>query len=56
MFINNSRHMTKMAVMPKYGIKKIFFSGTAERIAMKLDMRVLHCVYKSRTCDDIDKF
>ena len=33
-------HLTKMAVMPIYGknLKKIFFSGTARQVALKLSM------------------
>ena len=38
--INKPGHMTKMAAMPIYGKNpsKIFFAGTAEPIAMKIDM------------------
>ena len=40
MNINNQGHMTKMAAMPLQGRipSKIFFSGTAKPIAMKIDM------------------
>ena len=40
MNINELGHMTKMATMPIYGknASKIFFAGTAEPIATKLDM------------------
>ena len=40
MFINNPGHMTKMDAMPIYDKKalKIFFSGTAGPISMKLGM------------------
>ena len=53
MFINKPGHMTKMAVMPKYGKNplKLFFSRTAGLISTKLHValriRVLECVYKS---------
>ena len=38
--INKLGHMTKMAAMPIYGKNpsKIFFAGTAEPVATKLDM------------------
>ena len=38
--INKPGHMTKMAVMPIYGKNpsKIFFTGSTEPIATKLDM------------------
>ena len=41
MYINNQGHMTKMAVMPIYGINpsKIFFSGTGRPISKKLGMK-----------------
>ena len=40
MYINNPGHMIKMAAMPIQGKKpsKIFSSGIAEPIAMKLDI------------------
>ena len=40
MIIDKQGHMTKMATMPIYGKNpaKIFFAGTAEHIAMKIDM------------------
>ena len=38
MYIDNLGHMTKMAAMQGKNSSKIFFSGTAESIAMKLDM------------------
>ena len=40
MIINKPGHMTKMAAMPIYGKNpsKIFFTGTAEPIEMKIDM------------------
>ena len=40
MIINKPGDMTKMAVMPIYGKNpsKIFFAGTAELMATKLDM------------------
>ena len=43
MYVNNLGHMTKMAAMPIQGKNpsKIFFSGTAEPIAMGLDMKQL---------------
>ena len=56
MIINKPGHMTKLVSMPIYvkNPSKIFFTGTAEPIATKIDMtvaiktRVLHvCVYKS---------
>ena len=49
MFINNPGHMTKMATMPIQGKKpsKIFFSGTAEPIAMKLGMLQLGVEYNN---------
>ena len=40
MIINKLSHITKMAAMPIYGKKKpykIFFAGTAEPIATKLE-------------------
>ena len=41
LFINNSGHMTKMAVMPIYGKNpsKIFFSRTTGPISTKLGMK-----------------
>ena len=41
MYINKPGYMTKMAAMPTQGKNpsKIFFSGTAEPIAVKLDMK-----------------
>ena len=44
MYINNPGHMTNMAAIPIQGKtlkNQIFFSGTAEPIAMKLDMQQL---------------
>ena len=55
--------MTKIATMPVYGENrsKIFFAGTAEPMATKLDIvaiktSVLQCVYKSWPCKDLDRF
>ena len=40
MIINKPGHMTKMAAMPIYGKNpsNIFFAGSAEPIATKIDM------------------
>ena len=45
-FFNNPGHMTKMATMPIQGKNpsKIFFSGTAESIAMKFWTIVLYSI------------
>ena len=47
MYINNPGHVTKIAAMPiqDKNPSKIFFSGTAEPIAMKLDMLQLRLEY-----------
>ena len=47
MIINTPGHITKMAAMPIYGKtpSKIFFEGTAEPIAMELDMQQLRLKY-----------
>ena len=47
MYMNNPGHITKMATIPIQGKKpsKIFFSRTAEPIAMKLDMLQLGLDY-----------
>ena len=41
MYINNTGHMTRMAVRPIYGknLSKIFFSGTRGPISTKLGLK-----------------
>ena len=63
MYINKPGHMTKMAPMPIYGKNpsKIFFSETGrtdfnETWHEASMTQVLQCVYKSRSCDDLDLF
>ena len=63
MYINNVGHMTKMAVMPKYGKNpsKIFFSETNRLISRKLGVKHRWLkysnvyIYKSGPCDDLDQ-